>query len=261
MISSKRLLSILLTIVILATSVACSDPPPEEKTSSFEASIKIISDEMKVTREEALSILETLTSLGLDERIEAVYPDVDDEERTFYKVWFGLHLLSVYLDGGNVSSVYKYGEMIYPQVDEPETDNNPENNEGNNENQGENNEDKEDGQSGGKNDGSKDDEGKNEEPPELKARLISLTTPIKAGKTATIEILAEPNTEYSIIVRYSSGPSSAKGLEPKLSDELGFVSWTWRVSANVKPGEYTIEITSGDAVYKTNFTVEASADE
>jgi hypothetical protein len=65
-------------------------------------------------------------------------------------------------------------------------------------------------------------------------RLISLTSPVSRNETATLEIKGEPNTEYAITVYYSSGPSSAAGLESKYSDGEGYVSWSWRVGGKTK---------------------------
>lgn len=76
--------------------------------------------------------------------------------------------------------------------------------------------------------------------------LISMTTPIPQGKTATVSVHGKANTEHSIKVMYSSGPSNAKGLESKMSDENGNVSWTWRIGASTAVGTYEVKITDGN---------------
>ena len=245
MILLKRILLIILVCTIGLLFTSCNDKHPTAEESKFESSVSLVCEKMDVSREEAISILESLSACGLDERIDEIYTATDAEGNTFYKVWFGLNLLSVYLNGSSVSKIYKHGEQIFPKSEEIEKDENTndtsaDNNTSNNDNKAEE---------------------KEPETVDLDLTLVSLTTPIKAGKSATIEVIAEPNTKYSITVRYSSGPSSAKGLEPATSDENGKVSWTWRVSSNVKPGEYTIEIKSGNAVYKTTFVVEEASDE
>ena len=241
----KRILSILFSLTIVLSLASCKDKQKVELESEFESSVSLVCEKMDVSREEAISILELLSFCGLDEKIDEIYAATDTEGKTFYKVWFGLNLLSVYLDGASVEKIYKHGEQLYPEAEETEKDETTNDGTENN---------------GGSNDGNEEEETK-PETVDLDLTLVSLTTPIKAGKSATIEVIAEPNTKYSITVRYSSGPSSAKGLEPANSDESGRVSWTWRVSSNVKPGEYTIEIKSGNAVYKTTFVVEESSDE
>lgn len=228
----KRGVAIILSAVILLCAISCT-PQQTEETNKFEAAVTLICEALSVERDDAVSILETLNSLGLDEEIDEIYPATDGDGNKFYKIWFGLNLLSVYLEDNKVSTVYKHGEIIYPKASGPDLDDSETNK----------------------------DPDENIQQTELHAELVSLTSPIKAGQTAAIEISADPNTKYSITVRYSSGPSSAKGLEPKVSDENGKVSWSWKVSSNVKPGEYSIEISAGNALYKTTFKVEEPENE
>ena len=68
--------------------------------------------------------------------------------------------------------------------------------------------------------------------------LVSLDTPVSRGSDVTVSIKGLPNTTYDIDVIYSSGASKASGLEDKTSDSEGNVSWTFKVSSNVKPGTY-----------------------
>ena len=76
--------------------------------------------------------------------------------------------------------------------------------------------------------------------------LVSLTSPVSRGNNATISIKGLPNTAYDIDVIYSSGESKASGLEDKTSDSEGNVSWTFKVSSNVKVGTYEVKITDGE---------------
>ena len=73
-------------------------------------------------------------------------------------------------------------------------------------------------------------------------KLIEITETVSAGKTASVKVKGLPNTEYSITVTYSTSVSQAQGLEPKYTDENGYVSWSWRVGNQTKPGTYTVEI-------------------
>lgn len=77
--------------------------------------------------------------------------------------------------------------------------------------------------------------------------LVSLTSPISRGSDVTVSIKGLPNTTYDIEVIYSSGESKASGLEDKTSDSEGNVSWTFKVSSNVKPGTYEVKITDGSS--------------
>lgn len=85
--------------------------------------------------------------------------------------------------------------------------------------------------------------------------LDYLTTPIKINAKATVRIKGKPDTEYSISVFYSSAASTAKGLEAKISDGDGMVSWTWKVGARTKEGEYRIVISGGGETFTTYFRV------
>ena len=75
--------------------------------------------------------------------------------------------------------------------------------------------------------------------------LVSLDSPVSRGNDVTVSIKGLPNTNYDIDVIYSSGPSKASGLEDKISDSEGNVSWTFKVSSNVKPGTYEVKISDG----------------
>ena len=76
--------------------------------------------------------------------------------------------------------------------------------------------------------------------------LVSLDSPISKGSDVTVSIKGLPNTTYDIDVIYSSGASKARGLEDKTSDSEGNVSWTFKVSSNVKPGTYEVKISDGE---------------
>ena len=76
--------------------------------------------------------------------------------------------------------------------------------------------------------------------------LVGLTSPISRGSDVTVSIKGLPNITYDIDVIYSSGESKASGLEDKTSDSEGNVSWTFKVSSNVKPGTYEVKITDGE---------------
>ena len=77
--------------------------------------------------------------------------------------------------------------------------------------------------------------------------LVGLTSPVSRGGDVTVSIKGLPNTTYDIDVMYSSGESKASGLEDKTSDSEGNVSWTFKVSSNVKPGTYEVKITDGSS--------------
>ena len=85
--------------------------------------------------------------------------------------------------------------------------------------------------------------------------LVSLDSPVSKGSDVTVSIKGLPNTTYDIDVIYSSGASKARGLEDKTSDSEGNVSWTFKVSSNVKPGTYEVKISDGEDSASYNLEV------
>src|SRR5712692_6482832 len=78
---------------------------------------------------------------------------------------------------------------------------------------------------------------------DLLITLISVTSPAAPFSDATLTISTTPGSNCSIVVRYKSGPSRAKGLIPKVASSSGRVSWTWRVGSNTTPGRWPIVVT------------------
>ena len=93
------------------------------------------------------------------------------------------------------------------------------------------------------------------ETPKQVLDILSVSSPIKGGQNATLSAKGKPNTAYDIKVVYSSGESSAKGLEDKTSDANGNVSWTWKVGAKTKPGTYTITVKGGGEIDTITITI------
>lgn len=75
--------------------------------------------------------------------------------------------------------------------------------------------------------------------------LVNFTDKRKGGQNATITIKGSPNTQYKISVMYKSGASTAKGMEEKVSDQNGNVSWTWKIGTNTEKGSYRVIISDG----------------
>lgn len=85
--------------------------------------------------------------------------------------------------------------------------------------------------------------------------LVSMTNPLRRNDDAAITIKGKPNTEYSIAVYYQSGKSKAKGLENKVSNSSGVVSWTWHVGGKTQSGKKGIVINGGGQTLKLSFSV------
>ena len=85
-------------------------------------------------------------------------------------------------------------------------------------------------------------------------RLEWVSSPVGKNETATLAAIGKPNTEYSISVYYSSGASTADGLEKHTSDSSGNVSWSWKVGGRTKSGSHRIVISGGGETLETSFT-------
>ena len=94
---------------------------------------------------------------------------------------------------------------------------------------------------------------------DLFLEIVSVSSPIGKGYTATLQALTVPEAYCTITVYYKSGPSSASGLYGKTADSQGNVSWSWKVGTRTTPGSWRIVVTAsldGEPVSQTiYFTV------
>src|SRR2546426_5838350 len=97
-------------------------------------------------------------------------------------------------------------------------------------------------------------------PAGLSIRITSLTSTVGPGTGARLEIQTAPGAVCNIVVVYKSGPSRARGLEPKVADARGQIAWVWRVGTNTTSGTWPILIEcvfgSQRAETQTEFTVQ-----
>lgn len=68
--------------------------------------------------------------------------------------------------------------------------------------------------------------------------------------------VSRANVVCSITVYYKSGPSHARGVEPRKRPIHGRVSWTWLVGTRTTPGRWPIVVACGRAgTLRTSFRV------
>jgi hypothetical protein len=79
-----------------------------------------------------------------------------------------------------------------------------------------------------------------------KVKLVSLTSPVKAGEHAALTVGVPNGTSCAIVVTYKSGPSSAAGLYAQRA-RAGRSSWTWKVGTRTTPGRWPIDVSCGAA--------------
>lgn len=75
-------------------------------------------------------------------------------------------------------------------------------------------------------------------------RKVSLTSPIRAGKDASLTVTVSPRARCTIEVVYDSVVSTAKGLGPKSG---GKITWRWRVGAATAPGRWPVIVRCGES--------------
>lgn len=85
--------------------------------------------------------------------------------------------------------------------------------------------------------------------------FVSWPQTIGRNETGIVKIQGEPNTDYSITVRYKSGPASASGLETKTSDKDGYVSWSWKIGGKTSTGTFSITVAGGGQSETVKFTI------
>jgi hypothetical protein len=77
-------------------------------------------------------------------------------------------------------------------------------------------------------------------------KLVSVTSPVRAGADATLVAAAPTGATCSIVVTYKSGPSLAGGLYSQRV-RSGRVSWTWTVGTRTTPGRWPVDVSCGAA--------------
>lgn len=95
---------------------------------------------------------------------------------------------------------------------------------------------------------------------ELYLDIILVTSPVRPGATASLKARTVSGAKGMIAVYYKSGRSTAAGLDDKVADSNGDISWTWKVGTRTTPGSWPIIVTASNGgkttSQTTNFTVQ-----
>lgn len=70
-----------------------------------------------------------------------------------------------------------------------------------------------------------------------------LSDPAPRNSDATASVHTKAGARCDIDVIYSSGESSASGLQNKTGNSSGNVSWTWRIGPSTHRGYYPVRVT------------------
>lgn len=73
-------------------------------------------------------------------------------------------------------------------------------------------------------------------------RKISMTSPLRAGKDASLTVSVSPRARCTIKVAYEGAVSKARGLGPKSGVRI---TWRWRVATSTPPGRWPVIVRCG----------------
>jgi hypothetical protein len=91
----------------------------------------------------------------------------------------------------------------------------------------------------------------------LEVSFVSLEpNPVRPGRKATLVLRTTSGASLDLTILYKSGRSQAKHLGSAAAAASGIISWTWLVSGNTTPGEWSWEVTgTGGGSWKQSFQV------
>ncbi len=205
---AQRVAALGSAVLLAVLLVACSPQTPPASEVSDEVSVGRLCEAMQLTDTMARDVLSVLETLGYCGEVLFAYPATDDDGNGYYHVWIGEETVDVTVSPrGTVTAVRRGGVLQYDGSGVPDAE-------------------------------------RPSEPAPL--RLVSMTEEVGQGESARVELTAEAGVEYGIEVLYKSGPSTAKGLEPRLAAPNGSLVWTWTVSSRVLLGEYRIRVFRAD---------------
>jgi hypothetical protein len=75
-------------------------------------------------------------------------------------------------------------------------------------------------------------------------RKVSLTSPVRAGRTASLTVSVSPRARCTIEVVYGTVVSKARGLGPKSGSKI---TWRWRVGTSTPAGRWSIIVRCGES--------------
>jgi len=88
-------------------------------------------------------------------------------------------------------------------------------------------------------------------PPTPTLTIATQRLQARAGKSVTLQATTQPRITCTVAVGYSPPPQ----LESVTSDDRGAVEWSWRVSSQVRPGSYPIQVSCGGAMAASTITI------
>jgi hypothetical protein len=220
-----------------------------DKYDCYDVNIRIIMESMKLDAQEADDAFGVLAGAGINEEISNIIQMSNGLGQTYYRIWWGADYstsVEVYVSDGVVVKISSGEDVLYDAEGERDAEKNDETQQVN----GNSEDSTEPGPQ------SSDSSLVSDAPMESgEIHVQSLTSPVKRGHTAHMEILGTPGEEYSIAVHYASSISKAADLVPKTADENGLVTWQWKVGSRTAAGTYKIIVAGGGDTLETVFVV------
>jgi hypothetical protein len=168
---------------------------------------------------QAKELLDVLKTLGYTGEVLFAYPATDEDDAEYLHVWIGERTVDVYYAAdGHIRLIKQSGILLYGDEQAPSDE-------------------------GGEAPSEPEEPTEPEQPPvETTLTLDDASAQVIAGDGAHVRVHGRAGEQYRIKVYLKSGASSAKGLEPKIADEDGLITWEWKVSSRTTPGDYRIVI-------------------
>lgn len=85
--------------------------------------------------------------------------------------------------------------------------------------------------------------------------VVSSQLTVKHGNAAAITIKGKPNSRGYISVYYGKNKSNAQGLNSKVSNKSGYITWAWIVGSRTHKGTYHVYATLGGKKKTANLYV------
>lgn len=95
------------------------------KYDFYADSVETLIDDMELTDEEADKVFSVLLEVGLDEEITYCFDEKDDSGNPYFKVWWGLNHVNVYLKNNIVDKILDNDVVIYENGKKVETTEEP----------------------------------------------------------------------------------------------------------------------------------------
>lgn len=220
-----------------------------DKYDCYDVNVQLMMESMELDAQEADDAFGVLADAGINKEISNIIQMNNGLGQTYYRIWWNADYstsVEVYVSDGVVVKISSGEDILYDaeRIQDEKKDNTTQQVNGNSEDSTE---------PGTQSPDSSLASDVPAKPGEIYVR--SLTSPIKRGRTAYMEILGIPGEEYSIAVHYASSISKAADLVPKTADENGLVTWQWKVGSRTAAGTYKIIVAGGGETLETVFVV------